>query len=120
MILGVWDEYIVPLSQIKYMLFSRYILVCTQCIQVHSSMYKYILVHTSMYKYILVCTMPSKIFLRKLFVMYDYWKQYSVRVTCMQWCYNTKSVPLYVSNIYDFDLLHTRYRLVFTFVLHMY
>ena len=38
---------------------------------------------------------------------YDCRKRYSVCVPCILWCYNTKSVPLYVSNIHDFDMVHT-------------
>jgi hypothetical protein len=51
--------------------------------------------------------MLTKIFLRKLFVTYDCRTRYSVCVPCILWCYNTKSVPLYVSSIHDFVMVHT-------------
>ncbi len=38
---------------------------------------------------------------------YDCRTRYSVCVPCILWCYNTKSVPLYVSSIHDFVMVHT-------------
>ncbi len=48
------------------------------------------------------------------FMSYAYGKQYYVCLTCMLWCSNTESVPLWVSNIHDIILVHTQYVLVCT------
>ncbi len=39
--------------------------------------------------------------------MYDCRTRYFVCVPCILWCYNTKSVPLYVSSIHGFVMVHT-------------
>ncbi len=49
-----------------------------------------------------------------LFLLYACGKRYYVCVTCMQWCSNTETVPLLVSNIHDIVLVHTQYVLVCT------
>jgi hypothetical protein len=78
----------------------------------------YVLVYTSMYwvctLYILVYTVFKKNCRGCCFRLYDCGKLYCVCVTCMQWCSNTKSVPLSVSNIHDIIQLHTQYILVCT------
>ncbi len=49
------------------------------------------------------------------FMLYACGKRYCVCVICMLWCSNTKSVPLWGSNIHDIILvLHTQYVLVCT------
>jgi hypothetical protein len=49
---------------------------------------------------------------------YDCGKRSCVCVTCMQWCSNTKSLHLLVSNLHDIILVHTQYVLVCTCLYH--
>ncbi len=89
-------------GHVKYMLVNLYIMtwVCT-----------------STYQYV-PCSLIY--FWECFFVSYDCLKQYCVFVTCMQWCSNTEWVPLYVSNMHDFVLVHTQYILVCTLMFHIY
>ncbi len=70
---------------------------------VYTGMY---VVHTCTFRYIMIpCSL--KYFLGSFFVTYDCRTRYSVCVPCILWCYNTESVPLYVSSIHDFVMVHT-------------
>ncbi len=52
------------------------------------------------------------------FVSYDCGKRYCMCMTCILWCFNTKSVPKSVTNIHDFILVNTWYILVCTCQYH--